>query len=293
MHSIPRSRSILLVALATAALALLAPRPATAANCTTTIAYPGDDAAGAAIADWMARGAGAEGLPGELPVMAGLVESSLHNLPDSGSGYAGFFQMSTTLFGQGPYAGFERRPELQLKWFTTTAVDVRERRLAAGEPDPLRDQRAWGEWIADIERPAERYRGRYQLRLAEARELLATGCGPVTPPDDDELTLWGGTSQQLGRRLRVALVCATTCDATVTGTLRLPAIGRRYELEPDAGSDPIGGAKIKFVLEVPGTARRAARRALRRDEPVRATIDVSAVDPDGVEQSGRRIIQLG
>ena len=30
-----------------------------------------------------------------------------------------------------------------------------------------------GEWIADVERPAEQYRSRYQLKLGEARSLLA------------------------------------------------------------------------------------------------------------------------
>lgn len=293
MGTLPRLRTVWLCSLAAATLALLAPRPSAAAGCPAANPYPGDAASTTEIAAWMARGARAEGLPSELPVMAGLVESGLRNLPDSGSGYAGFFQMSTELFDGGPYAGFARRPELQLTWFTETAADVRERRLAAGEPDPLRDERAWGEWIADVERPAERYRDRYQLRLAEARELIGTGCDPATPPDDEELALWGGTEQRLGRRVRVALVCATACDASVSGTLRLPASGRRYELDPDSGSDPIGGIKIKLALVVPGGARRAARRALRRGEPVRARIDVRAVEPDGTERSGRRIVQLG
>jgi len=35
-----------------------------------------------------------------------------------------------------------------------------------------KDATNWGEWIADVELPAEQYRGRYQLRLAEARALL-------------------------------------------------------------------------------------------------------------------------
>jgi hypothetical protein len=30
-----------------------------------------------------------------------------------------------------------------------------------------KDPSAWGEWIADVERPAEEYRGRYQARLAD------------------------------------------------------------------------------------------------------------------------------
>ena len=35
-----------------------------------------------------------------------------------------------------------------------------------------KDPSHWGDWIADVERPAAQYRGRYQLRLGEARGLL-------------------------------------------------------------------------------------------------------------------------
>jgi hypothetical protein len=41
----------------------------------------------------------------------------------------------------------------------------------------MSDPNKWGDWIADVERPAEEYRGRYQLRLDEARQLL----GPDAP----------------------------------------------------------------------------------------------------------------
>jgi hypothetical protein len=34
------------------------------------------------------------------------------------------------------------------------------------------DPSKWGEWIADIEKPASEYRGRYQLQLGAARALL-------------------------------------------------------------------------------------------------------------------------
>ena len=37
-----------------------------------------------------------------------------------------------------------------------------------------KDPAKWGEWIADTERPAEQFRGRYQLRLGEARRLLGS-----------------------------------------------------------------------------------------------------------------------
>jgi hypothetical protein len=34
------------------------------------------------------------------------------------------------------------------------------------------DPKQYGDWIADVERPAEQVRGRYQLRLGEAHKLL-------------------------------------------------------------------------------------------------------------------------
>jgi hypothetical protein len=49
------------------------------------------------------------------------------------------------------------------------------------------------EWIADAERPAEQFRGRYQLRLEEARSLIAPSnsardaqnARPPTAPGDE------------------------------------------------------------------------------------------------------------
>jgi hypothetical protein len=43
------------------------------------------------------------------------------------------------------------------------------RRLAAGLPI---DEAFYGEWVADVIRPPEELRFRYQLRLADARALL-------------------------------------------------------------------------------------------------------------------------
>jgi hypothetical protein len=50
---------------------------------------------------------------------------------------------------------------------------------SAGAPTSsgIDDPSSWGEWIADVERPAAQYRGRYQLRLPEARSLLGEGTG--------------------------------------------------------------------------------------------------------------------
>ena len=118
----------------------------------------------------MAAQARARGLPAELPVMAALVESGLSNLDYGDADSVGFFQMRTSIWNSGAYAGYPDRPELQLDWFLDQAEAVMKQRVARGLP--IDDPQHYGEWIADVERPAEQYRGRYQLRLAEARGLL-------------------------------------------------------------------------------------------------------------------------
>ncbi len=140
----------------------------------------GDDVR-VALAHWMARGMQDAGLPGELPVMAALVESGLRNLPYGDADSVGYFQMRQGIWDRGAFAGYLARPELQLRWFADHAIAVREARRAAGDLAYGEDPATWGEWIASIERPAARYRGRYQPRLAEARALLATAAPPVAP----------------------------------------------------------------------------------------------------------------
>jgi hypothetical protein len=132
--------------------------------------YPGDSASATEIATWMADGAKEAGLPPELPVMAALVESGLRNLPAGDSDSAGYFQMRVSIWNMGEYLGFPSRPELQLRWFLDLAIAFKSQRIAAGLSTT--DERFFGEWVADIERPAEQFRGRYQLRLEEARALI-------------------------------------------------------------------------------------------------------------------------
>ena len=133
-------------------------------------AYPGDDASKEEFAAWMAKQAQARGLPPELPVMASLVESGLTNIQGGDADSVGFFQMRVGIWNQGEYAGYPDKPELQVKWFLDQAEDVKDARVAAGKP--IDDPNSFGEWIADVERPAEQYRGRYQLQLDEAQGLL-------------------------------------------------------------------------------------------------------------------------
>lgn len=129
--------------------------------------YPGDDAPKKQIAKWMGDWAARSGLPRELPVMAALVESSLRNAPDGDRDSVGYFQMRTSIWLE-DYPGYPTRPARQLKWFITKALQVQ-----GGRKSLVTDSSRWGEWIADVERPEARYRGRYQQRLAEARRLLS------------------------------------------------------------------------------------------------------------------------
>src|SRR3990170_3536394 len=103
----------------------------------------------------MARRAQEAGLPPELPVMAGLVESGLFNNPGGDADSVGFFQMRVSIWDQGAYAGYQTDPEKQLQWFIDQALALREKRIEQGVADFGQDPGKWGEWIADVERPAD------------------------------------------------------------------------------------------------------------------------------------------
>ena len=81
--------------------------------------------------------------------------------------------MRRAFWNQGEYAGYPDRPDLQLEWFVDHAELERTRRIAKGLGTT---ELEYGEWIADVERPAAQYRDRYQLRLSEARELIGSVC---------------------------------------------------------------------------------------------------------------------
>ncbi len=147
--------------------------PAEAAAAAVVDGYPGDNAPKEQIAAWMATRAKAAGIPPELPVMAALVESRLSNINFGHADSIGFFQMRTSIWDQGEYAGYGQDPEKQIKWFLDHAVHEKNKRVEDGYTNFLTDETKWGDWVADVERPAEEYRGRYQEQLAEARALLA------------------------------------------------------------------------------------------------------------------------
>ena len=140
--------------------------------------YPGDNAGKAQLAAWLGREAEKRGLPKQLPVMASLVESGVKNLNYGDADSVGFFQMRVGIWNKGEYAGFPEKPELQAKWFLDQAEAVKKQRISRGQS--VTDPKQFGDWIADIERPAEQYRGRYALRLGEANSLL--GSAGSAPP---------------------------------------------------------------------------------------------------------------
>ena len=119
----------------------------------------------------MAGQAEKRGLPPQLPLMASLVESGMKNLNFGDADSVGFFQMRVGIWNQGAYAGYPEKPELQVKWFLDQAEAVKRQRLVAGKS--ITDPNQFGEWIADVERPAAQFRGRYQTKLEEANGLLA------------------------------------------------------------------------------------------------------------------------
>ena len=135
--------------------------------------YPGNDAGQKALAQWLAKQAEKAGLPPELPVMAALVESGVRNLDFGDADSVGFFQMRVGDLEQGRVRRLSRQPRAAGEVVHRhTRSRTRSSSSRAATRTSARTRATWGEWIADVERPAEQYRGRYQLRLEEARRLL-------------------------------------------------------------------------------------------------------------------------
>ena len=106
--------------------------------------------------------------------MAALVESGVKNLNYGDADSVGFFQMRVGIWNQGAVRRLPREARAAGQVVHRPgARGQAQARSPAGDADFGKDPAKWGEWIADIERPAEQYRGRYQLRLAEARKLLS------------------------------------------------------------------------------------------------------------------------
>jgi hypothetical protein len=291
----PMLRRASLVAVLVLSVAAL-PASAGATPCTTVPLYPGDAAPQAAIAAWMATGATAVGLPGELPVMGGLVESGLRNLNSGDADSVGYFQMRTTIWDNGAYAGFPTNPPLQLLWFTDQAKLEGAQRAAQGIDNA--DPSTWGEWVASVLNTPEQFRWRYQPRLAEAQALIAGGCPPPVVPDDSVppppadtappgLGL-GGSVRLSSRAVAVKARCVTeACQLEAVGFARVEGRKRRLGLRRASASAAAGESAV-LRLRLP----LAARRALRQGRALRAKITVTARDAADNTTVSRRFARL-
>ncbi len=245
--------------------------------------YPGDSAPKERLARWMARAAAERGLPPELPVMASLVESGLRNL--RGESYHGFFGMHRSL-NRGEYRGFPRKPELQVKWFIDTASSVRQRRVAETGPDPAADPSSFGEWIADVERPAPQNRSGYQPHLDEARGLVAGKCAE---PARDDLVPPRLITRIAARQHPMAaggIALSVSCpdhDCLVGATVALGTRTRRV-----AAREPAARGYTVISVAVP----RDARRALRAGRGVRVRVTVCAADAAANATTRQRSVLL-
>lgn len=282
------ARSLLLAAAATALLLVAAAawsEDAHASSCGGQADYPGDAATSAEFANWMARGAIAARIPGELPVMAALVESGLRNLPYGDSDSIGFFQMRKSIWNTGKYKGYLKNPQLQLQWFLDQAASVRAGKIASGKGDPAAGSASYGEWIADIERPAARYRGRYQPRLKEAQDLIAKSCpalvgiNVLAPISHLQIK----SRQHPGRSgaIAVRVRCPkAACLAAMSVQFRLPARRGVIKLASDT-TMLAAGRKAKVAVEVPLSLRRSIRKRLRRGMTARARLRISVAGVSG------------
>jgi hypothetical protein len=253
---------------------------AQAVECPATTPYPGDDAPKAAIAVWMASGAAARGIPGELPVMGALVESNLVNLKTGDADARGYFQMREGTWSGG-YPGFPDHPELQLDWFLDQAAAVRTA--------PYPDETTWGEWAADVLGPAAQNRYRYQLRLGEARLLI----GLCTSPDIVvPLTQVSTPARQNALKrhgIRVSVSCLDEqCSADVQARVLL---GRRPKLAAPLAT-LAQGQEATFRLRLKPEVRRLVKRALELDKRVRVDVTVTTTDKTGNTSVATRRVRI-
>ena len=236
-------------------------------------AYPGDDAKQPAIARWMARGAALRDLPQELPVMAGLAESGLRNLRTRGGSHYGFFGMHRSL-NTGVYRGFPRDPELQLRWFTDTAILVRQRAVAEGDEYFGTDPSGYGLWIADVERPAPANRDGYQPYLEDADALVTGSCTPAGHASDDQppaLRIRAAPRQ----RSTIELEVRCPGEPCIAAAAAIPPRRVRASAAVEVGQEAIS-------LMLPARSRRGAR----------LLVTVTAVDESGNASRARRRVTL-
>ena len=186
----------------------------------------------------------------------------------------------------GEYRGFPRNPALQVKWFLDTASSVRQRRVAETRPDPAADPSSFGEWIADVERPAAQNRSGYQPHLEEARGLVAGKC--AAPARDDLMPprLIARIAARQHPMAAGGIVVSVSCpdqDCLVGASVALGERTRRA-----AAREPAARGYTVISVAVP----RAARRALRAGHSVRVQVTVCAADAAANATTQQRSVLL-
>ena len=134
--------------------------------------YPGDDAGQEALAKWLAKQAEKAGLPPELPVMAALVESGVATSTSATRTASGSSRCARASGTRASTPATGGTPGCRRSGSSTTRSRSRSRRSRAATPASARTRAAGASGSRTSSGPAEQYRGRYQLRLDEARRLL-------------------------------------------------------------------------------------------------------------------------
>jgi hypothetical protein len=161
---------------------------------------------------------------------------------------------------------------------------------------------------------AEQFRGRYQLRLAEARGLIGAPCvgpsgttpappgPPSVPPPPQPAADTVAPVVDVGARRRQRAVhrgglvldvgCpAATCAALATATLRLPR--RRRALRIASRPSLIAArARATLRLALDAKTRAGVRKALRSRSSVAAAVGVLAVDTAGNRTVRTRTLRI-
>jgi hypothetical protein len=168
---------------------------------------------------------------------------------------------------------------------------VRARAIAAGDAGFGTDPSRWGEWVADVQRPAEQYRGRYQLRLDESRGLILPPCPSGEQPAPEEIDDAVPPPLQVVRTAfrRRALLARVSCGqepctVTVTARLTVPAGAARVFRLRSRPADLAAGASRLVKLRF----KPRLRRALRGARSAHARLRVLAVDAAGNATLARR-----
>jgi hypothetical protein len=129
-------------------------------------------------------------------------------------------------------------------------------------------------------RPAEEFRGRYQLRLDEARQLIAAGCAGTNAPPVVTLTVAPQPSAGHGGWLSdAATVTVSATDDTAVTSLLCTDDGAPVALAGEAGSNPRTGAVTIAADGAHAVACTATDGAGASSAPATATVKLDGTAP--------------